>query len=264
MSGGGSATADADVSHPAAPPPGPEPPAGPAGPSQQGGGSIGHVVVLLGAPGAGKGTQAQILSERLRLAHVATGDLFRAAVRGRTPLGLEAKVYMDRGELVPDEITIRMLFERLALPDAAAGILLDGFPRNAAQAEVLDAALARTGSRVELAPYIEVPEAELVARLSGRWICRLAGHPYHLITKPPVVPGICDVDGSELYQRDDDRAEIVRARLAAQLGALGEVVEHYRGRGVLVAVDGTQPIERVADDLLAALVAVLGQPSLGA
>jgi adenylate kinase len=142
--------------------------------------SIGRVVVLLGAPGAGKGTQAQILSEKLGLAHVATGDLFRAAVRDETPLGLTAKGYMDRGELVPDAVTIEMLLDRLAKPDAAAGILLDGFPRNTAQAEVLDKALSDKGGRVDVAPLIEVPEPELVARLGGRWICRASGHPYHL------------------------------------------------------------------------------------
>ena len=214
---------------------------------------LGRVVVLLGAPGAGKGTQAQILSQRLGLAHVATGDLFRAAVRDGTPLGVVAKGYMDRGELVPDSVTIEMLLERLAQPDAAAGILLDGFPRNTAQAEVLDKALADRGSRVEVAPYIEVPEADLVARLGGRWICRAQGHPYHELSKPPLVAGICDVDGSELYQRTDDEPATVQARLRQQLGALDQVVGHYRGQGALKTVDGTGPIERVSDDLLAAI-----------
>jgi adenylate kinase len=214
---------------------------------------LGRVVVLLGAPGAGKGTQAQILSQRLGLAHVATGDLFRAAVRDGTPLGVVAKGYMDRGELVPDSVTIEMLLERLAQPDAAAGILLDGFPRNTAQAEVLDKALADRGSRVEVAPYIEVPEADLVARLGGRWICRAQGHPYHELSKPPLVIGICDVDGSELYQRTDDEPATVQARLRQQLGALDQVVGHYRGQGALKTVDGTGPIERVSDDLLAAI-----------
>ena len=214
---------------------------------------LGRVVVLLGAPGAGKGTQAQILSQRLGLAHVATGDLFRAAVRDGTPLGVVAKGYMDRGELVPDSVTIEMLLERLAQPDAAAGILLDGFPRNTAQAEVFDKALADRGSRVEVAPYIDVPEALLVARLGGRWICRAQGHPYHELSMPPRVPGICDVDGSELYQRTDDQPATVQARLRQQLGALDQVVGHYRRLGALKIVDGTGPIERVSDDLLAAI-----------
>ena len=215
--------------------------------------SIGRVVVLLGAPGAGKGTQAQILSEKLGLAHVATGDLFRAAVRDETPLGLAAKGFMTRGELVPDAVTIDMLLERLARPDAAAGILLDGFPRNTAQAEVLDEALAGKGGRVDVAPYIEVPEADLVARLGGRWICRAAGHPYHELTKKPARPGVCDVDGSELYQRDDDKPATVQARLRQQLGALATVVEYYRGHGVLRAVDGRGAIDKVTGDLLAAI-----------
>jgi adenylate kinase len=215
--------------------------------------SIGRVVVLLGAPGAGKGTQAQILSERLGLAHVATGDLFRAAVRDETPLGVTAKGYMDRGELVPDAVTIEMLLERLAKPDATAGILLDGFPRNTVQAAVLDKALADKGGRVDVAPLIEVPEPELVSRLGGRWICRAQGHPYHLQGKPPKQAGICDVDGSELYQRDDDKPETVQARLRQQLGALEQVVGYYRDHGVLATVDGTTGIENVTRDLLATI-----------
>jgi adenylate kinase len=215
-------------------------------------------VVLLGAPGAGKGTQAQILSEKLGLAHVATGDLFRAAVRDETPLGVTAKGYMDRGELVPDAVTIEMLLERLAKPDAEKGILLDGFPRNTAQAEVLDKALADKGGRVDVAPYIEVPEADLVGRLGGRWICRAAGHPYHEQTKPPVTPGICDADGSELYQRTDDQPATVQARLQQQLGALDLVVDYYRTKGVLKVVDGRQGIDLVTGDLLAALAPANG------
>lgn len=212
-----------------------------------------RVIVLLGAPGAGKGTQAQVVAARLQLALVATGDLFRAAVRDGTPLGLEAKGYMARGELVPDGVTVRMLLERLDRPDASNGVLLDGFPRNRAQAVALDEALAARGSRVESAPYIDVPEQELVARLGGRWICRAAGHPYHQASKPPRVPGKCDVDGSELYQRDDDRPETVRARLDQQLGALREVIDHYAAAGVLVRVDGTRSIDEVSAALLGVL-----------
>jgi len=220
--------------------------------------SIGRVVVLLGAPGAGKGTQAQILSERLGLAHVATGDLFRAAVRDQTPLGITAKGFMDRGELVPDAVTIEMLLERLAKPDAEAGILLDGFPRNTAQAEVLDKALADKGGRVDVAPLIEVPEPELVSRLGGRWICRAQGHPYHMQGKPPLKEGVCDVDGSELYQRDDDKPETVQARLRQQLGSLAQVVGYYRDHGVLSVIDGTTGIENVSRDLLAAINPAIG------
>jgi adenylate kinase len=160
---------------------------------------------------------------------------------------------MDRGELVPDAVTIEMLLERLAKPDAAAGILLDGFPRNTAQAKVLDEALADKGGRVDIAPLIEVPEPELVSRLGGRWICRAQGHPYHMQGKPPKQAGVCDVDGSELYQRDDDKPETVQARLRQQLGALDQVVGYYRDHGVLVTVDGTTGIENVSRDLLAAI-----------
>jgi adenylate kinase len=166
---------------------------------------------------------------------------------------------MDRGELVPDSVTIDMLFERLARPDAAKGILLDGFPRNTAQAEVLDKALAERGGNVNVAPYIEVPEADLVARLGGRWICRAQGHPYHEQTKRSLVAGVCDVDGSELYQRTDDQPATVQARLRQQLGALDQVVGHYRKRGVLATVDGSQPIDRVTEGLLEAIAAATGR-----
>jgi adenylate kinase len=219
---------------------------------------IEDVIVLLGAPGAGKGTQAQILAEKLGLAHVATGDMFRDAVADGTPVGRLAKDFMDRGELVPDEVVIEMLFERLAEPDAELGVILDGFPRNLAQAEALNQALEERGARVSVAPYIEVAQDELTRRLSGRWICRAEGHSYHEKSKPPTTPGVCDIDGSELYQRSDDQPETVKARLSQQLGVLGEVVEYYRRLGVLVTVDGSQPIEKVAEDLLAGMEKTLG------
>jgi adenylate kinase len=151
-----------------------------------------------------------------------------------------------------------MLLERLAKPDAEAGILLDGFPRNTAQAEVLDKALADKGGRVDVAPLIEVPEPELVSRLGGRWICRAQGHPYHMQGKPPLKEGVCDVDGSELYQRDDDKPETVQARLRQQLGSLAQVVGYYRDHGVLSVVDGTTGIENVSRDLLAAINPAIG------
>ena len=219
-----------------------------------------RVLVLLGAPGAGKGTQAPILSRRLGLPHVATGDLFRAAVREGTPLGQTAKSYMDRGMLVPNDVTIQMLQERIARPDAAAGVILDGFPRTAAQARALDEALVARGTEVEVAPYIDIPEDEMVRRLTGRWLCRNAGHVYNRYLEPPQkVTGICDVDGSELYQRDDDRPEVVRARLATQLPPLYEVLDHYERAGKLLTVDGDQPIEAVTDALLDRL-ATAGKP----
>jgi adenylate kinase len=184
---------------------------------------------------------------------VATGDLFRAAVRDGTPLGLEAKRYMERGELVPDATTVRMLLGRLAEEDAADGVVLDGFPRDRSQAETLDAALAEHGSRVDLAISIEVPSDELVDRLSGRWVCRDAGHPYHETARPPRVPGVCDEDGSELIQRDDDKPETIRARLEHQLSSLRDVIEYYRTTGVLRQVDGVGSIDAVSDAVLAAV-----------
>lgn len=208
-----------------------------------------NVVVLLGAPGAGKGTQAPMLAARLGVPVVATGDLFRAAVRDGTPMGIDARRYMDAGQLVPDEITVRLLLERLGRPDAVGGVVLDGFPRTRVQAKALDVALAERGARVCAAMLVEVPAEELVRRMSGRWVCRAAGHPYHEVSSPPRVAGRCDLDGSELYQRTDDRPETIRARLDAQLGALGEVVEHYRSSHVLRAVDGLRSIDEVAREL---------------
>jgi adenylate kinase len=211
------------------------------------------VIVLLGAPGAGKGTQAPILAERLHLPHVATGDLFRAAVRDGSPVGIEARRYMERGQLVPDSITVTMLLERLAAPDAAGGVILDGFPRNRAQAIALDAALAERGTRIDRAISIDVPSEELLERMSGRWVCRDAGHVYNERTNPPREPGRCDLDASELIQREDDKAETVRARLALTLASLADVSDHYAAQGLLHRVDGRQSIEQVTADLMAAL-----------
>jgi len=212
-----------------------------------------NVVVLLGAPGSGKGTQAPLLATRLGIPVVATGDLFRSAVRDGTPLGMEARRYMDAGQLVPDGITVRLLLDRLARPDAEAGVILDGFPRTAVQAKALDDALVERGAGVRAAVVVEVPADELVRRMSGRWVCRAAGHPYHEVSSPPHVAGQCDLDGSELYQRTDDHPDTIRARLSQQLGALDDVLEHYRASGVLLAVDGLQPIADVAAGVAAAV-----------
>ena len=211
------------------------------------------VIVLLGAPGAGKGTQAQLLAERLGIPHVATGDLFRAAVRDSSPIGLEARRFMERGQLVPDDITIRMLLERLEKEDARGGAILDGFPRNRAQAETLDQALGERGSAVDLAVNIDVPTEELVKRMSGRWVCEAAGHVYNESTNPPQVPGICDIDGSPLVQRDDDRAETIRTRMDLQLASLRDVIDHYAKTGKLRTIDGLQPIDDVGTAVHAAV-----------
>ena len=213
-------------------------------------------LVLLGAPGAGKGTQAPILADRLGLPHVATGDLFRSAVREGSAVGLEARRFMERGQLVPDSITVKMLLDRLAQPDARRGAILDGFPRNLAQAGVLATALADRDSQVDIALEIAVPEAELVRRLSGRWICKANGHVYNENSHPPRVAGLCDLDGSALIQRDDDRRETVVARLAVQLGLLQEVVDYYREHGLLRTIDGLRPVAEVTEGLLAAARAV--------
>jgi adenylate kinase len=215
------------------------------------------VIVLLGGPGAGKGTQAMLLAEKLGIPHVATGDLFRAAVRDGSPLGLEARRFMERGQLVPDDITIRMLQDRLAKPDAAEGALLDGFPRNGAQASVLDEALGLRGDRVDLAVLIEVPTEELIRRMSGRWLCQAAGHVYNESTNPPREPGRCDIDGSPLTQRADDQPDTIKARLHVQLASLREVIDHYAKSGILRSVNGLQPIDDVARDVHAV---VTGRP----
>ena len=211
------------------------------------------ILVMVGAPGAGKGTQAAILAERLGIPHVASGELFRAAVRAETPLGAAVRGYLERGQLVPDELAIEVIVDRLAQPDAANGAILDGFPRTRPQAEALTTALARRGQRVEQALYVGVRESELRRRLSGRWICRANGHSYHVIDHPPARPGVCDIDGSPLYQRDDDRPDTVRARLAAQLPPMYDVVDYYTEQGILTAVDGEGTIDEVTDALLRCL-----------
>jgi adenylate kinase len=209
-----------------------------------------RILVLLGAPGAGKGTQAHVLARHLGLPRVATGDLFRAALRDGTPLGIAAKEYMERGELVPDAITVGMLLERLEAADAARGAVLDGFPRTRAQAEALDRALDERGAKVEAALLVDVPPEDLLQRLSGRWLCEAAGHTYHETAYPPRVAGICDICGSRLVQREDDKPEVVRARLEHQLGAMVEVIDYYREAGTLQVVDGRRPIAAVSNDLL--------------
>lgn len=209
------------------------------------------VIVMVGAPGAGKGTQAQRLSEALDLVAISTGDLFRSALRDGTPLGGEVRKYVEKGTLVPDPVTLRVVEERLAQPDAVRGVVLDGFPRTQVQAEALDAMLAHDQSRVAAALYIEVEAAELVRRLAGRRVCSGPGqHVFHLDSRPPRVAGVCDIDGTPLVQRNDDKPETIQARLARQLPPMYEVVDHYQGTGVLHAVRGDRPMDEISAELL--------------
>ena len=209
---------------------------------------------MVGAPGAGKGTQATLLAERLGLPHVASGDLFRENIKHETPLGRRAREYVDSGALVPDELTIELIADRLGRPDANEGAILDGFPRTRPQAEALDKMLARMGGRVAAALYIDVDREELVHRLSGRWICSVSPtHVYHDVARPPKVAGVCDIDGAALMQRDDDKPETIRARLHKQLPPMFEVVDYYSERGVLSTIDGDRPVAEVTDQLLHAV-----------
>lgn len=208
-------------------------------------------VVLLGPPGAGKGTQAKIVSRELDLPHISSGDIFRENLKLNTDLGVMAKVYIDRGELVPDDVTITMIRERLSRADCSSGALLDGFPRTPAQAQALDGMLVEHNARIDTVPYINVPEEVLIERLTGRWTCRAQGHVFHEKYNPPKVSGKCDLDGSDLYQRDDDKVETVRHRIAVYLEQTLPLIEYYRKKTVLIEVDGSQSIEKVASDLMA-------------
>ena len=206
-------------------------------------------IVLLGPPASGKGTQAARLREALSLPHIASGDLFRENLKNETELGRKAKVYMDRGDLVPDNITIGMVMDRLSRPDCAGGALFDGFPRTIAQAEALGQALADRGHKIGLVPNIVVPDDTLVERVSGRRLCRTCGEAYHIKFNPPKQPRVCDTDGGELYQRDDDNAETVRQRLKVYWDQTSPLIDYYRRQGVLVEVNGDQPIDTVTADL---------------
>jgi adenylate kinase len=209
-------------------------------------------LILLGPPGTGKGTQAKLIADRLGALHVATGDLFRNAVKQGSELGARAKEYMDRGELVPDDVTIDMLFDRLDQPDAQSGVIFDGFPRTLQQAVALDKALTGKGKAVDAALHITVPDDEIVRRLSGRWLCPNCGAIYQEHTQPPVTAQLCDNCGNELQQRDDDRPEVVRARLEYQRPPK-EMLEYYQGQNKLVDINGAHPPDDVTKDLLAAI-----------
>lgn len=207
-------------------------------------------VVLLGAPGAGKGTQAALLSEELGIPQVSSGDLFRENLDQETELGVLAKSYMDKGELVPDDVTIAMVMDRLARPDCAEGAILDGFPRTLTQAQALDEALAGQGHQISVVPYIRVSEETLLARLGGRWTCSQCGAVYHEVFNPPKVAGVCDVCGGTLYQRADDTPETHKKRIDVYMAQTRPLIDYYRADGLLREIDGERDVEGVYGALL--------------
>lgn len=210
-------------------------------------------LVLMGLPGAGKGTQAAKIVEEYHIPHISTGDMFRAAIKGGTPLGKEAKSFMDKGELVPDEVTIGIVRERLSQDDTNKGFLLDGFPRTVAQAEALESLLKDLGKQINHVVNIDVDAEILVPRLTGRWICPTCGATYHVIFNPPKVEGICDVDGSVLMQREDDKEETVRRRLDVNIEQSKPLIDFYAKKGYLRTLDGDRPIDVVYADVKALL-----------
>ncbi len=210
-------------------------------------------IVLLGPPGAGKGTQAKVVAEKLSLAHISSGDIFRENLKAQTDLGKLAQTYMDRGELVPDDVTIAMIEDRLQLPDCNSGAVLDGFPRTPAQADALNEMLKRLNGEVVSVPFINVPAQVLIERLGGRWSCRAKGHVFHTVYNPPKAAGICDYDGSELYQREDDKPETVKRRIDVYIEQTAPLLDYYSKAGLLVEIDGTRDIDLVTTDLLDAI-----------
>jgi adenylate kinase len=210
-------------------------------------------VVLMGGPGAGKGTQAGFLKKTLGLPQIATGDLFREHLANKTELGILANQYMDAGELVPDEVTVAMVEDRLSRPDCEDGALFDGFPRTIAQADALESMLAENDEQINVVPYIHVDKSVLLKRLAGRWTCRENGHVFHEVFNPPAEPGICDIDGSPLYQRDDDTVETQKRRIEVYFEQTAPLLDYYREKGLLVEIDGEQEINQVQENLIAAI-----------
>jgi adenylate kinase len=210
-------------------------------------------IVLLGPPGAGKGTQAEILAERFGLPHISSGDIFRENIKKDTELGKLAQTFMSKGELVPDDLTIAMIRERFSRPDCARGAILDGFPRTPAQADELEVMLKGFGGRVDLVPFINAPTEVLIERLAGRWTCRANGHIFHARFNPPKQAGICDIDGSALFQRDDDKADTVTHRIDVYQNQTAPLIDYFRQRGILAEIDGFSTIEDVAAHLMSAL-----------
>lgn len=211
-------------------------------------------IIMLGAPGAGKGTQAKMIADKYGVPHISTGDIFRANIKNGTELGMEAKKYMDQGLLVPDELTVRILLDRVAQDDCKNGYVLDGFPRTIPQAEVLDSELTKLGDHIDYAINVDVPDENIVKRMSGRRACLTCGATYHIEHVPPKKEGICDVCGSELVLRDDDKPETVKNRLNVYHEQTQLLIDFYTEKGVLKTVDGTVPMEEV----FAAITAILG------
>ena len=210
-------------------------------------------IIMLGAPGAGKGTQAKMIADKYSVPHISTGDIFRANIKNGTELGMEAKKYMDQGLLVPDELTVKILLDRVAADDCKNGYVLDGFPRTIPQAEVLDKALTELGDRIDYAIDVDVPDENIVKRMSGRRACLACGATFHIEHVPPKQEGICDRCGKELVLRDDDKAETVLNRLKVYHDQTQPLIEFYSAKGVLKTVDGTQPMENVFDSIVAIL-----------
>ena len=210
-------------------------------------------IILIGAQGSGKGTQAIMLSQALSVPHIASGDLFRKAFDEKTELGLKVKAFLDRGELVPDDLTVAMVLGRLEEPDCAQGVLLDGFPRTVAQAQALDSGLQRVGKQIDVAIYLNVPQEELLSRLSGRYICRANQHVYNINTRRPKVAGVCDLDGSELYQRSDDLGEAIQKRLDIFFNETIKLLDYYGSQHKLEEVDGNLGIDEVQQLVLATI-----------
>ncbi|TQS76053.1 adenylate kinase [Ornithinibacillus gellani] len=206
-------------------------------------------LILMGLPGAGKGTQAEKINEEYNIPHISTGDMFRLAIKEGTPLGKKAKEFMDQGALVPDEVTIGIVKERLSKDDCKQGFLLDGFPRTIAQAEALDELLSELGTSIDHVIHVDVPENVLVDRLTGRRVCPTCGATYHVMYNPPKQEGICDRDGSKLIQRDDDTAETVKNRLAVNIEQSQPLLDFYQNKGYLVTVDGNKDIDVVFKDI---------------
>ncbi|GAC1436452.1 MAG: adenylate kinase [Ktedonobacteraceae bacterium] len=216
-------------------------------------------IILIGAPGAGKGTQATMLSQALTVRHISSGDLFRKAFDDRTPLGLQTQKYIDLGELVPDALTVSMVLRCIEEPESTHGVLLDGYPRTLPQIQALDVELQTIGREIDLAIYLPVPQEELLKRLDGRLFCQAHQHVYHTKLKPPKVSGVCDLDGSQLYQRADDKGEPLRRRLVIFFTETIQLLDYYKGQNKLREIDGNQSIEQVQKAILREINGYIGK-----